>query len=206
MRERRAIFLLICAGLRNAEIRGMKGQHFERPGFVEVSEDIAKGGRSRWVPVIDDLVPVVAEIVAHVGHDEYVLPAQRFRNPPFNTEQQDLRRRASSSQALRQLVMRVAARAGIAAHVHPHTLRHAFAEHVARRADTRSAQHLLGHASLGTTDTYLGAPTLDEIVAAVAGVSYGTRTDVLGVARRPELALQATAGIEPAYTALQAAA
>ena len=99
--------------------------------------------------------------------------------------------------------MRVASRAGIAAHVHPHDLRHAFAGHVARRADTRSAQHLLGHASLGTTDTYLGPPTLDEIVAAVAGVSYGTRTDVLGAARRPVMALEATAGIEPALSPLR---
>ncbi len=127
-----------------------------------------------------------------------MLPAQRFRNPPFNTEQQDLLRRSSSSQALRQLVMRVAGRAGIAAHMYPHALRHGFAEQIARRADTRSAQHLLGHANLGTTDTYLGKPTLDEMVAAVAGVSYGTRTDVLGVARRPEMSLEATAGIEPA--------
>src|ERR1039458_2689108 len=206
VREQRAIFLLICAGLRNAEIRGLRGQHFERPGFIWVSEDIAKGGRERWVPVIDDLVPVVAEIVAHVGRDDYVLPAQRFRNPPFNTEQQDLLRRPSSSQALRQLVMRVAARARIAAHIYPHLLRHAFADHIAKTVDTHCAQHLLGHANISTTDTYLGAPSLDEMAAAVAGVSYGTRTDVLGAAKQPVMALQATAGIEPAYTALQAAA
>jgi len=124
----------------------------------------ANDGCRSW----DDLAPVVAEIVAHVGRDDYVLPAQRFRNPPFNTERQDLLQRPSSSQALRQLVMRAAARAGIAAHIHPHLLRHAFAGHIARRADTRSAQHLLGHASIGTTDTYLGKPTLDEMVAAVS--------------------------------------
>ena len=70
-------------------MRGLRGRHFERPGFIRVSKDIAKGARGRWVPVIDDLVPVVAEIVAHVGFEDYVLPAQRFRNPPFKTEQQD---------------------------------------------------------------------------------------------------------------------
>ncbi len=198
VRERRAIYLLMCAGLRNAEIRGLRGLHFERPGFIRVSADIAKGRRERWVPVLADLEPVVAEIVSNVGRDEYVLPAQRFRNPPFNTERQDLRRQPSSSQALRQLVMRVAQRAHIAAHIHPHLLRHAFAGHIARRADTRSAQHLLGHASLGTTDTYLGPPSLDEMAAAVAGVSFGTRTNVLGVARRAITAREATAGIEPA--------
>jgi site-specific recombinase XerD len=31
-RERRAIFLGICAGLRNSELRGLQGHHFNRPG------------------------------------------------------------------------------------------------------------------------------------------------------------------------------
>ena len=77
-RERWAIYLGICCGLRNAELRGLRGRHFERAGFVWVSADIAKGGRERWVPVIGDLVAVVAEIRAGVGEDEYVLPRCGF--------------------------------------------------------------------------------------------------------------------------------
>jgi integrase len=197
VRERRAIFLGLCAGLRNAELRGLQGRHFEREGFVWVSADIAKGGRERWVPVIADLVPIATEIRADVGFDEYVLPAQRSRNPPFNTVQKDLRLRPSSSQALRKLVMRVVKRAEIAAHVRPHDLRHAHAEHIARKTDTHIAQHLLGHAHLGTTDTYLGRPRLDDMVAAVRGVTYGVRTNVLGVAEDLQIGLKATTGIEP---------
>ncbi|HYM54333.1 MAG TPA: site-specific integrase [Solirubrobacteraceae bacterium] len=196
-RERRAIFLGLCAGLRNAELRGLQGRHFERDGLIWVSADIAKGGRERMVPVIPDLVPVVDEIRADVGLDEYVLPAERFRNPPFNTDRLERRRLPSSSQALRQLVMRVARRAGVAAHVTPHALRHAYAEHIAREADTRIAQHLLGHAHLGTTDTYLGRPRLDDMVAAVKGATYGVRTNVLGVAQMARRASKATTGIEP---------
>ncbi len=169
-----------------------------RPDFIWVSADIAKGGRSRSVAVIADLEPIVAEIRMNVPRGEYGLPAQRFRDPPFNTERQDLRRRPSSSQALRQLVMRVAERAGIGAHVYPHLLRHAFAAQIARQVDTRTAQRLLGHASLATTDTCLGPQSLDELAAAVVGVTYGIRTDVLGVATRPITARKATAGIEPA--------
>ena len=197
VRERRAIFLGLCAGLRNAELRGLQGRHLARDGFVWVSADIAKGGRERWVPVIADLEPVVAEIQADVKPDEYVLPAQRFRNPPFNTNRRDLRHRQSSSQALRQLVMRVAERAGIAAHVTPHDMRHAYAEHIARKADTRVAQHLLGHAHLGTTETYLGRPRLDDMATAVKNASYGIRTNVLGVADTLQIGLKATTGIEP---------
>jgi len=65
--------------------------------------------------------------------------------------------------------------------VTPHALRHAYADHIARTADTHVAQHLLGHAHLSTTETYLGVPKLDELRAAVAGATYGTRTNVLGV-------------------------
>jgi integrase/recombinase XerD len=190
VRELRAIFLGLCIGLRNAELRGLQGRHFARGGFVWVSADIAKGGREHWVPVIADLESVVAEILADVRLEEYVLPAQRFRNPPFNTDRRDLRHQQSSSQALRQLVIRVAKRAGIATHVSPHDMRHAYAEHIARKTDTRIAQHLLGHAHLGTTDTYLGRPRLDDMVAAVRGVTYGVRTNVLGVAEDLQIGLK----------------
>jgi site-specific recombinase XerD len=197
VRERRAIFLMLCAGLRNAELRGLQGRHFERPGLVHVSADIAKGGRERWVPVIADLAAVASEIRGSVARNEFVLPAQRFRNPPYNTERADYALCRSSSQALRQLVMRVGDRAGISEHIHPHDLRHAFAEHLARETDARVAQHLLGHAHLGTTDTYLGRPRLDDLIVAVRSVSYGTRTNVLGVAETLQKALEATTGIEP---------
>ena len=98
---------------------------------------------------------------------------------------------------MRQLVIRVAKRAGIAEHVTPHDLRHAFADHIVRLGDTRIAQHLLGHASLGTTDTYLGRPKLDDMVAAVKDATYGVRTNVLGVAQLAQIPLKATTGIEP---------
>lgn len=194
-RERRAIFLGICAGLRNAELRGLQGRHFERPGFIHVSADIAKGGRERWLPIISDLDPVVAEIRANVASDDYVLPAMRWRNPPLNTVRVDLAKVPSSSQALRTLVMAVAKRAGIRAHIHPHLMRHAYGDHVARFAGIKNAQALLGHATVGTTEVYVGKPTLDELAAAIEG--FGFRTDVRPLDETPETAVKATTGIEP---------
>jgi site-specific recombinase XerD len=195
-RERRAAYLGVCAGLRNAELRGMRGVHFQRPGWVWVSSGVAKGGRERWVPVLPDLEPIVAEIRAHVAGDEYVLPAERWRDPGANTRRGDLARRPSSSQALRQLVMRVAARAGIKAHVHPHVMRHAFGDHVARYAGMRNAQFLLGHATVGTTEAYVGDPTLDELAAAIDGLTF-TRTSVPPPALAGSTPLEAPTGIEP---------
>ena len=94
-RERWAIHLGICAGLRNAELRGLRGEHLARTGFVHVSADIAKGGRERWVPIIAELAPIVTEIRDHVAPDEYVLPAQRWRDGWAKTEKIDLKRKPS---------------------------------------------------------------------------------------------------------------
>jgi hypothetical protein len=83
--------------------------------------------------------------------------------------------------------------------VHPHLLRHAYAEHIARHAGTRNAQFLLGHAGIATTEIYLGKPTLDDLAGAVSGFRFRItdRTDVLGGPRSGETAEKATTGIEP---------
>jgi hypothetical protein len=90
---------------------------------------------------------------------------------------------------------RVAKWAGIAAHIHPHLLRHAYGDHVARHAGLRAAQALLGHAAVDTTaGTYVDRPTLDELAVSVHGFSYR------GYPREEHLEMPGveTAGIEPA--------
>lgn len=198
-REQRAIFLGICAGLRSAELRGLQGRHFQRPGLVHVAPEIAKGGRGRWVPATLELVPVLEEIRANVGLDEYILPAQRWRTPGDNSEKRDYCKRACSAQALYYLVGRVGKRAGIAAHIHPHLLRHAYGDHIARHAGTRNAQFLLGHAGIATTETYLGDPTLDDLAAAVAGFSFGVEPEQTFYPHVAEAAkaVEAPTGLEP---------
>jgi integrase/recombinase XerD len=208
VRERRIAHIGICAGARNRELRGLQGRHFQRAGWVWISADIAKGGRQRWVPVLPELEPIAREIRETVAHDEYVIPAQRWRDPGANSCRGDLSRRPSSSQALRTAVMELAARAGIHAHVHPHVMRHAFGDHVARYAGIKNAQALLGHADVGTTQVYTGAPTLDELAAAIQGIRFaveGERT-FYPLETHPASPLEAPTGIEPVYTALQAAA
>jgi site-specific recombinase XerD len=56
----------------------------------------------------------------------------------------------------------------------PHTLRHAYCDHVARHAGLQVAQQTMGHANLATTELYLSQPTLDEISHAMRHVTLGT--------------------------------
>jgi site-specific recombinase XerD len=167
-RERWAIHLGLYAGFRNAEICTLKGRDFQRQGFVRV---VGKGNRERWVPVIADLQPVWNEIHLAVDLDDYVFPGKRWRDPGNNTIQKNAKR-PMSTDGMRKLVHRVVNRAGLNARVTPHTLRHAFGDHIARYAGIRNAQSLLGHKDIGTTQVYMNKPTLDELTAAVAGMSF----------------------------------
>jgi integrase/recombinase XerD len=198
-RERRVIYLGVYAGLRNGELRGLRGRHFARQDFIWVSADIGKGGKERWIPVSEELAPVVDRIRSDVGADEYVLPAQRWRNPPVNSEKADLRKYPSSSQALGALVRRVAKRAGIEGRIYPHLLRHAFAEQMTRHAGLRHAQHMMGHSDSRTTEIYLGNPTPDELKAAIEGFTFGVLAKQVFLSTKKVLAnpLEAPTGIEP---------
>jgi integrase len=118
-RERRIIVLGACAGIRNQEMRGLRGEHFQRDGYIRISPDIAKGGRERYVPVVAEAVEVVENIKDTVGIDLYVIPARRPSNPPLNTRWREYPDKASSPQAIWRTVEEVARSAGIAAHIYP---------------------------------------------------------------------------------------
>jgi site-specific recombinase XerD len=193
-RERWAVYLAVCAGLRSAELRGLKGRHFKRPGFVWVSSDIAKGKKERWVPVVSELEPIVAEVQEQVDQDEYVLPAQRKRNPGKRDKAMlDFPQKPSSPQSLWRLVKKVGDRVHI--DVNPHALRHAYADHLTRFAGIWTTKALMGHRDIGTTQGYLGKPTLDELQAAVSGFRF----DPSGGSepKQPENPLIARRGFEP---------
>lgn len=166
-RERWIAYLGVLAGLRLGELVGLQGRHLRRPGFIWVSADIAKGGKERWIPLTPELAPIAEEIAAKVADNHYVFSAQRWRNPGVNTQKLELAEKAGDDNVIWRTVKKIKARAGIAGNVTPHTMRHAFAEHIARGTGVDLARMALGHADLSSTQIYLGQPTLDELALAM---------------------------------------
>src|SRR6201999_1913709 len=111
-RERRVVYLALLEGIRNQELRRLKGRNFDRPGLIHIAPEVGKGGRPRWLPVLDEAAAVIEEIRSNVARDHYVIPAQR--RDPNRGIWFDLHDRQCSGQAVWRLVRRVAERAGVA--------------------------------------------------------------------------------------------
>lgn len=172
-RERAVVDFGVLAGLRADELRHLQGRHLRRPGWVWVSADIAKGSNERWVPVLAELEPTFAECSERTADGWFVIPnRKRIVAGPVVREVTDPTCPASYK-AILAATRRIGVRAGIAAPVTTHMMRHAFGDHIARFAGLKVAQFVLGHQSVQTTEGYTGAPTLDEVAGAMAGFGYG---------------------------------
>jgi integrase/recombinase XerD len=151
LRDRALLELLYAAGLRISEATGLDREDLSVDGsFVRV---IGKGDKERLVPVGDICLDWVGRWME--GPRAALLagsPLVRGRGGPLFVG--DRGRRLARQQAW-AVVKRASARAGLAARVSPHTLRHSFATHLLEGgADLRIVQELLGHASISTTQLY----------------------------------------------------
>jgi site-specific recombinase XerD len=163
LRDRAMFELAYAAGLRAEEVVDLSLSSLDADREQVRVE--GKGSKTRVVPVgehawraLDAYLargrPTLAAEQARAGEDARAA-AQDARAAGERPPEQALflsksGRRLSTSDVRRRL--RRAARQG---GVTPHTLRHSFATHLLEGgADLRSIQELLGHASIGTTQTY----------------------------------------------------
>jgi len=153
-RDRMIFELLYGCGIRNSELVGIDMTDVQWKNDAILVK--GKGRKQRYVPLGDE---------AAIATRAY-LPLRETRlraagklalvaDGPLVT---NLRMRGTArltTRSVGRIVKRVALSRGLAADVHPHTLRHAFGTHMLEEgADLRAIQEMLGHASLATTQVY----------------------------------------------------
>jgi integrase/recombinase XerC len=148
-RDRAALELLYGAGLRAAELVGLDLEDLDLGRrLVRV---VGKGNKERVVPFGRE-----AERAVRAYLSERALWRARAAGgddgEPLLVNQRGSR---LSDRSLRRIVDSAVFRVALNHHIHPHTLRHAFATHLLEAGmDLRAIQELLGHASLSTTQRY----------------------------------------------------
>ncbi len=136
--------LLYGCGLRIAEALALDVRDAPLPGGSEPLRVTGKGSKQRIVPVL----PAVRTVVA----DWLRFHPDRAPDSPLFLGARGKRLDAAVAQRVLRQFRRLHALPETAT---PHALRHSFATHLlARGADLRSIQELLGHASLSTTQRY----------------------------------------------------
>ena len=136
-----ALETLYCSGLRVSELLALRRTAVA--GSAELLVVRGKGGKERLVPMSAAAYRTVAALLADAPPSAYVFPGRAARMP-------------MTRQGFGLMVKHAALAAGLdPERVSPHVLRHSFASHMlARGADLRSLQTLLGHADIATTQIY----------------------------------------------------
>jgi integrase/recombinase XerC len=146
-RDAAVLGLLYGSGLRISEALGLARNDVPEPGRGDTITVTGKGNKQRMVPVLAQVLKLVADYVALCPYDLAAGPALFVGT-----------KGGRLSPRIVQLAMaRLRGALGLSETATPHALRHSFATHLlARGGDLRAIQELLGHASLSTTQIYTG--------------------------------------------------
>ena len=153
-RDRVIFELLYGCGIRNSELVGLD------LASIRWADDavrvFGKGKKERLVPLGDEAAAAIRAYLplrqtrleaagkAKLVHDGPLLMNMRMRGACRLT-----------TRSVGRIVKSIALSRGLAADVHPHTLRHAFGTHMLEEgADLRAIQEMLGHEQLSTTQRY----------------------------------------------------
>jgi integrase/recombinase XerC len=153
-RDRLIFELLYGCGIRNSELVGLDVKSIAWGD--DAIRVFGKGKKERLVPLGDEAaaavrayLPLRKERLEMAGkskltHDGALLMNARMRGACRLT-----------TRSVGRIVKKIALSKGLAADVHPHTLRHAFGTHLLEEgADLRAIQEMLGHERLSTTQRY----------------------------------------------------
>jgi integrase/recombinase XerD len=146
VRDRALLELLYATGTRVSEAVGLDVDDLTTGTMVRV---LGKGAKQRMVPVGSY---ARAAIDAYLTRVRPMWSAKGVATPALFLGPRGAR---LSRQSAWLVIQAAAERAGLSAHVSPHTFRHSFATHLLQGgADVRVVQELLGHSSVATTQLY----------------------------------------------------
>jgi integrase/recombinase XerC len=153
-RERVIFELLYGCGIRNSELVGLDmGAVLWREDAVRV---FGKGKKERLVPLGDAAAEAVrAYLPLRQAKLEAAGKAKMVHDGPLLVNARMRGNCRLTTRSVGRIVKAIALSRGLAADVHPHTLRHAFGTHMLEEgADLRAIQEMLGHERLSTTQRY----------------------------------------------------
>jgi site-specific recombinase XerD len=130
------------AGLRVSEVCALKPADIDSQRML-IHVRRGKGNKDRYVLLGETMLTLLREYYKKARRKgDYLFPGQKPQNP-------------LTPAAIRKVLIKVAAQAGLSKKITPHTLRHSFATHLLETGyDLRVVQTLLGHTSIQTTQRY----------------------------------------------------
>jgi integrase/recombinase XerC len=153
-RDRVIFELLYGCGIRNSELVGLDMRSIKWGDDAILVR--GKGKKERLVPLGDAAALALRQYLP--GREARLRAAGKGGLIPDGPLLMNLRMRGCcrlTTRSVGRIVKAIALTRGLAADVHPHTLRHAFGTHLLEDgADLRAIQEMLGHERLSTTQRY----------------------------------------------------
>lgn len=156
-----AAMFMLHAGLRVSEVIqltiGMMVVNGQPAQTLIIPKEIAKGGRSREIPINKQLQTEIECLRDHFLDDTRSMYSNFVFTGPDKSKPMTPRRI--------QQAFHIASMTTLGRRVWPHVLRHTFATRLMRVTSTRIVQELLGHQSLASTQIYTHPNSQDLLKA-----------------------------------------